>query len=70
MTDGMKTTEFWVTLLVTALAFIVSTGVLDADSADAIQGAGTEIITQGWELLAVVLPVFGYSLSRGFAKLG
>lgn len=66
----MKTSEFWITLLVTLLAFIVSTGWLSPDEAEAIQESGTEIISRGWDLLAVTLPALGYSVSRGLAKQG
>ncbi len=58
MKSGVKTTEFWITLVLVVLGAVLAAGLLPEDSAAArIVGA----------ILAAAAS-FGYSVSRGLAK--
>lgn len=71
MTDikpGWKTTEFWLTILASGIAFLVATGVISPDNSEAITAQGTEIVNSAYALIAAVLPIVGYTASRSYAK--
>lgn len=67
MTDGMKTSEFWITALVTGVAFLVSIGVIDPSASDSVTEGGTEIIQAAFAMVTAIAPGL-YALSRGTAK--
>ena len=56
---GVKTSEFGLTIVATIIASLIASGVIDQEPFD-------KIIT----VLATILPVFGYTISRGIAKKG
>lgn len=59
---GVKTTEFWITVLVSVLTSLVGLGVIDvSEGSDLDQIVG---------LVAPVLVALGYNISRGKAKSG
>jgi hypothetical protein len=68
LTPGMKTSEFYVTVLATLLAFLASTGIIGMDDANTVVDTGTEIIKEGWDFVSLVAPSMMFILSRGFAK--
>ena len=59
---GWKTTEFWVTLVVTLCSLLWGANVLDPE------GAGTASKVFG--MLVSGLAAVGYTVSRGLAKKG
>ena len=63
---GIKTTEFWVSVIVAFIGFLASTGIFTPEQAGALGDA----LTQLGGLVAMVGSAFGYSLSRGSAKKG
>ena len=66
MKSGYKTTEFWISLGTSVVGLLVLLGIITPDKS-------TEIMTIIQQVLAVamiVLPQFGYTLSRGKAKAG
>lgn len=56
---GIKTTELGITILASIMATLISSGVLSEEPFNQIIG-----------VLGVVLPAFGYTISRGLAKKG
>lgn len=59
MKPGYKTTEFWLTLVATALSFLLAQGVITEDQIAVVTG-----------YIGLVLPSVGYSVSRSVAKVG
>ena len=55
--EGIKTTEFWVTLLVAVVAVVFSFGVIDEDAQLALNA-----------LVVAAAPVVAYILSRALVK--
>ena len=66
MKTGWKTTEFWVSVVVSAVGLIASTGIVTPDQASAL----TEAMIQIGGLFSSVAASFGYAISRGNAKKG
>ena len=67
MTEGMKTSEFWINGLVTLLSFLVAVGIVPADFSDVLAEEGTEIIRAVFALVTAV-SAGGYAVSRGLSK--
>lgn len=63
---GIKTTEFWVSLITALAGVAVSLGLITTGQADSIGGAAGTIA--GGVVAAAA--AFGYNLSRGKAKGG
>ncbi len=61
---GIKTTEFWVSILASVMGLLVTTGVFDAGQASEISGA---IIKCGGAVITAVATA-GYAYSRAIAK--
>ena len=57
--SGIKTTELGITILASIMATLISSGVLSEEPFNQIIG-----------VLGVILPAFGYTISRGIAKAG
>ena len=64
MKPGIKTTEFWVSVVAAFIGFLATTGMFTPDQADAL----TSAIIQLGGIVGMVGSAFGYSLSRGTAK--
>ena len=58
---GYKTTEFWLTVLVTGCSLLWGAGVVDPDSA----ATGTDKV---FGFVVSALAALGYTVSRGLAK--
>ena len=56
---GIKTSEFTINILASIIAILISNGVFSE-----------EPFNQAIGVLGVVLPAFGYTISRGLAKKG
>ena len=56
---GIKTTELGITILASIMATLISNGVLSEEPFNQIIG-----------VMGVILPAFGYTISRGIAKKG
>jgi len=69
---GVKTTEFWVGLVLPQLlALLVAFGVLTPDASDAVTGSVGEAVAASKELIAAVISgvsALGYNIGRGIAK--
>lgn len=69
MKPGIKTSEFWITLVSLFLAVVVHVGVLSPAESEAVQSAATDIIKALFELgLAATGPA--YVLGRSWLKRG
>lgn len=66
MKPGIKTTEFWVSLVTAVAGVAVSLGLITTGQADSISGAAGTIAGG----LMTAAAAFGYNLSRGKAKEG
>jgi len=64
MKPGIKTTEFWVSVVVGFIGLLASAGVFTPDQASTL----TEALTKLGGLVVMVASAFGYSISRGAAK--
>ena len=64
MKPGWQTTEFLLTAIAVLIGLAATGGFITPDQADAL----TELLYQGFGLLAMVAATFGYNLSRGKAK--
>lgn len=65
MKQGYKTTEFWITILVQVVGILATTGVFTPEQSTVLQKAVPQIAG----IVAMVAAAFGYSISRGVAKL-
>ena len=64
MKPGYKTTEFWLSLSTSVIGLLVILGVITPDKSSEMM----EIVRQVIGVVMLVLPQFGYTLSRGNAK--
>jgi len=58
MKPGIKTTEFWLTLVATALSFVVSQGIVTEDQVATVLGYA-----------GIILAPLGYTLGRSAVKV-
>lgn len=58
---GWQTTEFWLTLIVTLVSWVVASGIVDKTE--------TDLDNKVLAILVSVLTVLGYNVSRGLAKM-
>ena len=63
--SGWKTTEFWLTAFTNILGIVAATGAVTPDQSSQL----TQGIIQLGGVIASVASAFGYSISRGMAKL-
>jgi hypothetical protein len=74
MKPGLKTTEFWIGLVMPhILALLIAFGVIDAGQSEALQGAAEAAGASGNALVAAIisgLSALGYNIGRGNAKGG
>lgn len=71
MKPGVKTTEFWATLLVQVIGILALTGVLTPELADTFSEQGKvliEAISQAGGAIMMAWSASGYAKSRGEAK--
>ncbi len=61
---GVKTTEFWVTVLVQVIGVILALGVVTPDQADTL----TKAVTQGSGIIAMLISAFAYTKGRAAVK--
>jgi len=61
---GIKTTEFWVSILASVMGILVTTGVFDAGQANEISGA---VVKCGGAVLTAISAA-GYAYSRAITK--
>lgn len=54
---GIKTTEFWVSIVAAVVPPVMAAGIIDENTIAAIVGIASPIVS-----------AFGYSISRGLAK--
>jgi len=66
MKPGVKTTEFWISVLTAMVGVVAATGYFNTEQVTAINA----LITQGGGLITAALVAFGYAVSRGLAKKG
>ena len=66
MKAGVKTSEFWVSVVVSVLGVLVALGIITPDQ----QNTLTQSIHQIVGAVMTVVPIAGYALSRGRAKGG
>lgn len=64
MKPGYKTTEFWISLGTSVVGLLVLSGVLTPDKSSEIM----VVLEQALAVAMIILPQFGYTLSRGKAK--
>ncbi len=71
MKSGIKTTEFWFTLVASAVAVVVATGVLSPEEGEAVSSATIELIKAISVLGGILAPIVGavfYSNGRSKVK--
>lgn len=66
--SGYQTSEFWLSLVATALPVLVVLGVLSPEQADTVGETASSAITELFELLAIVIPAGAYTLGRSWVK--
>jgi len=64
MKPGIKTSEFWVTVIISILGVLVALGVITPEQKDTL----AQSIQQIAGAVMAAAPVIGYALSRGRAK--
>lgn len=64
MKSGIKTSEFWVSVVVSILGVLVALGVITPEQ----QGTLSESVNQIAGAIMAAAPVVGYAISRGSAK--
>lgn len=64
MKSGVKTSEFWVSVIISILGVLVALGVITPEQ----QGTLSESIQQIAGAIMAAAPIVGYALSRGAAK--
>lgn len=64
MKPGIKTTEFWITIICQAIGILMTTGIITPDQSSALSEAAMQL----GGIAAMVGSAFGYSMSRGKAK--
>lgn len=69
MTDGMKTSEFYISVAVAFFGVLVALGVIGPDQAD-IAADWVGGVVQAVGGLVAAIAVGGYSISRGISKSG
>lgn len=69
MTEGMKTSEFYITVAIAVTGFLVALGVIGPDAAEAANAYVADIV-EAAGVLVMALAAGGYSIGRGIAKSG
>jgi hypothetical protein len=73
MTRGIKTSEFWVTVVASLLSIGVAAGLVGQQEATEINNASVALINAIFEMVKVLAPVLGaavYTVSRAKVKAG
>lgn len=65
---GYRTTEFWVTLISSAVAVLVALGVFTPAEGETASSAGAELVFAIFAMLAAVAPAVAYIYSRTKVK--
>ena len=66
MKAGIKTSEFWASVVVSLLGVLVALGVINPDQ----QKVLTNSVHQITGAIMAAVPIVGYAISRGHAKKG
>ena len=73
MKPGIKTTEFWMSLIPAVVGLLLALGVVTPEQGDIITGQSGEIVAAVDKIIGAVMTIvvaLGYAKSRGVAKNG
>lgn len=68
MKAGYKTTEFWITLVISIIGMLVMFGVVKPDSQQQLVDSSTQVINAVFAIVPVVAYIIGRSWLKGKEK--